>query len=136
MAPLKEYKAKVQKHVAKKAVKKVVIPMKYYTAVGRGIAFLDLVFGRKEWLQKMDMKDFDIEQPDVCVAGNVFRDAMFVEDSDGYDNFMKAMRMIGQYQDDSGERFGFYSESEKGMQYLQDIWVASINKMKKQARVK
>lgn len=131
-------KTKTKKVVAKK----IIIPAKYIKAVENGIAFLDITLGRREWLSRMDMKDFDIIDAGTCVAGNVWKDAYRPKNDDddddsedGYENFGHAMRLLNQ-NDPEGERFGFYSGDPKGFQYLQDIWVRVINKMKKQARIK
>ncbi len=117
-------------------VKKIIIPHKYFTAVKEGIKFLDLAVGRKRWLSKMDMTQFEITDPGTCVAGNVFRDAMFGGNDDGYGKFLNLIDELGGYGSDTAIRFGFNSKSDKGMQYLQDIWVRAINRMKKQARIK
>lgn len=122
-----------------KAKKIIQIPAEYFAAVETGIKWLDLTLGRKVWLGRMKMKKFDITGGSTCVAGNVFRDAMFGGDKNGYDSFEDAIAALGGIASGKGSaarRFGFYTSTEKGMQYLQDIWVARINKMKKQARIK
>jgi hypothetical protein len=111
-------------------------PLKYIEAVERGVQWLDLMFGRKEWLKRMDMRLFDIKSGSVCVAGNVFRDA-FIKNQDafndpssddGYGRFVEMMKSMGAPKAD--ERFGFFSESDTGMQHLQDLWVRKINGLK------
>ncbi len=120
-----------------KKIKKIIIPKKYFFAVRNGIAWLDLTFGRKEWLKRMDMSKFDIKEPGTCVAGNVFETAM---GKDGYDVFYDALSNLG-VKDYHGTHLGFfvgkeYNPNNKGWQYLQDIWVHAIKRMKKQARIK
>lgn len=105
------------------------IPAKYFEAVANGIAFLDLVLGRKVWLRRMNMRKFKIEQSNACIAGNVFKDALFDNADDGYNSFLEAVNTLGD--DKASERLGFSANSEKGWQYLQDIWVRRINYMKR-----
>lgn len=124
----------------KKTVKKKVvhIPHKYVAAVNEGVKFLDMIFGRKEWLRRMDMSSFDITDSYTCVAGNVFRDAMFGGQEAGYDSFIQAIEAMGAGYDvaeKTAARFGFYSKSSRGWGFLQDLWVVKINNLKRaQAR--
>ncbi len=103
-------------------------------SVKEGIKFLDFTIGRKNWLRRMNMKKFDIQLGTQCVAGNVFAEAMFEGSIDGYDSFKAAVEAIGGK--NAHIRFGFYHHNETKMQQLQDIWVVTINRLKKQARVK
>ncbi len=109
------------------------IPLKYFVAVEQGTKFLDLILGRKVWLRRMNMRKFNIEQGNVCVAGNVFKDALFDGADDGYDSFLNAINTIGEggAKDSASLRFGFHATTDKGWQYLQDIWVRRITMMKK-----
>lgn len=117
----------------KAKVKKIIIPTKYFIAVATGIKWLDITLGRKVWLKRMDMSKFDITAGYACVAGNVFKEAM---GQDGWSSFEEGMDALGLKGTKAGERLGFYCNNEKGYQYLQDIWVAAIKKLKKQARAK
>lgn len=118
-----------------KAVKKApVIPFKYVEAVARGVQFLDLVFGRKGWLRRMNMKNFSIHDGSVCVAGNVF-ESVWNHGGDstdhGYAKFVSLMEELNaKDNENAAKRFGFITDSEKGMQHLQDLWVMTINKLK------
>lgn len=113
--------------------KNLVFPKKYVAAVELGVKWLDLTFGRKNWLKRMDMSGFDIDSTHTCVAGNVFRDVFFNgvdSDDSGYSKFTAIMDTLG-VGDRQGEKFGFYSQSEKGMQHLQDLWVRKIINLKR-----
>lgn len=123
----------------KKAVKKAVkqprpIPLKYFEAVDNGVKLLDMLVGRKEWLSRMDMSDFDIEDPHTCVAGNVWEETY--EFASGYRHFTELLgALCGN--DHGAKKFGFVADSDKGMQHLQDIWVRKINNLKRaQARAR
>jgi len=108
------------------------IPKKYLDAVERGIKWLDLTFGRKKWLKRINISDFNINGFNTCVAGNVFEERFFKGEGfgvNGYDRFTSFMIACGA-DDETGTRFGFYSDSDAGMQHLQDIWVAKIRKLK------
>lgn len=123
----------------KKAVKKtrsIIIPAKYVRAVEEGVKFLDLMFGRKEWLKRMDMTDFEIENPNTCVAGNVFKDSMFGVNDSGYRSFIDGVRALGVSGFDTAKRFGFDVETTSGGQHLQDLWVRKIKAFKRQAALK
>lgn len=113
------------------------IPKKYFTAVENGIVWLDLTFGRREWLKKMDMTNFDISDPFTCVAGNVFRDGMFSNEPDGFAKFLDLIDSLGGGSNSCAIRLGFNWEDNtgKGQQHLQDIWVRRITQMKKTARI-
>lgn len=126
-----------------KAKKRVVrIPKKYIDAVNRGVKWLDVTLGRKVWLKRMDMTLFDIEDANVCVAGNVFRDAFiknngsFQDAEDGYDRFIEIMEAIGSDGRSKAIEFGFNSDQERGMQYLQDLWVRKIKRLKASAKIR
>ncbi len=126
-----------------KKVKIVHIPKKYFDAVDNGVKFLDLTFGRKVWLKKMDMSNFNIRDEGLCVAGNVFRDAMFGGSEEGFNSFLQAVDALAGGKDRfsvqayaTAARFGFYTSAENGFQYLQDIWVKRINRMRKAAGIK
>ncbi len=115
-------------------VKKVMVfSPKYVAAVEEGVKFLDLVVGRKRWLKNMDLSDFEIQRPSTCVAGNIFKDAMFDGQDDGYNSFLGAVTALGGNEDKTSERFGFVAQSDKGFQQLQDLWVRKITLLKKQA---
>lgn len=118
----------------KKAVKRPLIPLKYLEAVERGVEFLDMVVGRKKWLRRMKMRDFDIKDPNTCVAGNVFESAYFDGNSDGYNSFMEAVNAIGGDGDKLAGQFGFQADNDKGYQYLQDLWVMKVKQLKARAR--
>lgn len=118
--------------MAKKKV--IIISKKYVEAVDNGIAFLDMILGRKTWLRRMNMKNFDIKQASVCIAGNVFATALFDDSEDGFNSFVRAINTIGSG-DKIAEKFGFQSNSDRGWQNLQDIWVMKITRMKKAARI-
>lgn len=117
----------------KKAAKLVTIPAKYVRQVANGIEWLDVTLGRKGWLNRMKMQKFDITDGTTCVAGNVFAEAM---GGDGWKNFEDAMELLGLKGTKAGARLGFYSDTDKGYQHLQDLWVMAIKKMKKQAAKK
>lgn len=119
------------KKVAKRA-KRFVFSLRYVAAVEEGVKFLDLVMGRKKWLQKMDMGNFHIDRPSVCVAGNVFQDVMFEGSHSGYESFKAAISAIGGGGNDAAIRFGFNAPSDRGLQQLQDLWVRKITLLKKQ----
>lgn len=140
---------KAVKKVAKKAVKKAVkprgpvIPKRIYDAVDRGIQFLDLMLGRKEWLSRMELGEFDIKDPGTCVAGSVWRECYDFDDNsdssteDGYDRFCAMLEVLGG--SGASYRLGFnvnddYANSEKEFQHLQDVWVRSIQLMKKRTK--
>ena len=120
----------------------VLIPRKYVVAVENGVKWLDLTLGRKRWLRRMNLKGFDINSGKACVAGTVFQDAFFKDDneeygSDGYDRFISFMRLLGaEGAIKDGMHLGFYTDSDQGMQYLQDLWVAKIKKLKRAAHSK
>lgn len=120
----------------KKKAKQILIPLKYLAAVDRGIEWLDLTVGRKKWLSKMDMSMFDIKSSTQCVAGNVFKDSMFKGATNGYGSFLEAINFLGGYGSDVSLNLGFSSNTERGFQHLQDIWVKRINRMKKASRIK
>ncbi len=129
-----------KKRVAKKQV--IVIPMKYVEAVELGALWLDVTFGHKEWLKRIDMSLFDITDPETCVAGNVFKDSKFFnspegndDNYEGYEQFREVMRKLNN-KDDLGVKFGFYAESDRGMAFLQDLWVRKIAYLKKQRHIR
>lgn len=112
-----------------KAKKVVVIPRRIIKQVDEGVKFLDILFGREEWLSRMDMTLFDIEDPSTCVAGNVFANGMT-----GYENFTDAMRLL-HVEDMSGIKFGFNEDVNGDFPHLQDVWVRIIKRMKKEAKI-
>lgn len=116
---------------AKKKAKVVRIPAKYFEAVENGIKFLDLVVGRRTWLNRMDMRKFDITDPRTCVAGNVFQEAYFDGADSGYRSFCNAVIALGGNDVKIEMKLGFNAPSSKGMQYLQDIWVRKIKSLKR-----
>lgn len=119
--------------MAKKTAKKVIkIPAHLIEAVENGIKFLDFMIGRKEWLSRMDMTNFDIESPSTCVAGNVFDNSNGI----GFSNVQEALTALGVDSEKGPKKFGFNANSDKEMQFLQDIWVRRINAMKRAARIK
>lgn len=112
-------------------MKKVIkIPARIFKQVDAGVKFLDNLLGRKEWLSRMNMKDFDIMNVNTCVAGNVFSNGMA-----GYDAFTEAMQLL-HVDDLSGIKFGFYADDMDEYPFLQDVWVKEIKRLKKLARVK
>lgn len=118
--------------VKKSAPRRILIPRKYVEQVERGVKLLDILFGRKVWLRRMKMGTFDITEPEVCVAGNVFKDTNFFGE-DGYDKFIRFLAGI-EHGDTYGVGFGFSSTTDKGFQYLQDLWVMKIKKLKAAAK--
>lgn len=120
--------------------KVIILPRKYVEAVNNGVKWLDVTFGRKEWLRRMDMRKFDIVNESTCVAGNVFQDAFIkdknaFENKDGWSRFGELMEAIG-VSDTQGHKFGFNANTDKGKQYLQDIWVRKIKALKVAAKKK
>lgn len=133
---------KVVKKVAKKAVKKVVkprvptIPKHIFDRVDKGIQLLDILLGRKEWLSRMDLKEFDIKDTNTCVAGSVWAEC-YDFGEDGYDRFCALLNTLGG--DGTAYKFGFNTdedadEHDTQFQQLQDVWVRTIQHMKKRAR--
>lgn len=127
----------------RRKVKVIRIPKKYIDAVNRGVKWLDVTLGRKVWLKRMDMTLFDIEDSNTCVAGNVFKDVFIKSNSafdtaeDGYDRFIEIMDAVGAKDSRSKAiEFGFNADGERGMQYLQDIWVRKIKRLKASAKIR
>lgn len=143
MAPTKKaVKKAAPKKAAKKVVKKraprgPVIPKHIYDRVDRGVQLLDLMLGRKEWLGRMDLGNFDIKDPNTCVAGSVWAEC-YEFGNDGYDRFCELLNVLGG--GGTSYRLGFNThddEDDGGMvqfQQLQDVWVRTIQLMKKCAR--
>lgn len=146
---------KTKKKAAKKAAKKKVakkraprgpiIPAAIYGRVERGVKLLDMLIGRKEWLSRMDLKEFDIKDPNTCVAGSVWAECYsfdvdgFENDADsGYDVFCKMLDLVGS--EGTAHKFGFNTEDrcdddhDTEFQQLQDVWVRTIQELKKRAR--
>lgn len=111
-------------------VKNIKIPNRIFVQVENGIKFLDNLLGRKEWLRRMNMDMFNINRTQQCVCGNVFKNGM-----NGYDAFVQAMHLL-HVEDHEGIKFGFYTDKNNDWPFLQDVWVAEINKMKKAAKIK
>lgn len=128
MTPVKR---SVKKKVSRRA-KKIVIPRHIFRQVNEGVKFLDIVVGRKEWLSRMNMSMFNIDIDSQCVCGNVFSNGM-----NGYDAFIKAMNLL-HVKDSDGVKFGFYADKgeDNDWPFLQDVWVATIKKLRKQAKIK
>lgn len=142
-------KKKAAKKVAKKkAVKKrapsgPIIPAAIYGRVERGVKLLDMLIGRKEWLSRMDLKKFDIKDPNTCVAGSVWAECYSFEmdgfdtSDSGYDLFCKLLELAGG--DGTAHKFGFNTENHNDsdhdteFQQLQDVWVHTIQQLKKRA---
>lgn len=118
---------------AKKKAKPFRFAKKYIDAVNLGVKWLDLTLGRKEWLSRMDMSNFDIESGSTCVAGNVFKNSSFGEN--GYEAIENFLNDIGAH-DEHARRFGFAAESDRGWQQLQDLWLMKIKALKAAARRK
>lgn len=110
------------------------IPAKYVEAVNAGVKFLDMVVGRKKWLGRMNMRKFEIDDPSTCVAGNIFRDAYFKGETNGFESFQSAISALGGNGEKLAYTFGFNAGNEKGMQYLQDLWVMKIKQLKARVR--
>lgn len=125
---------KTKKAVRKAAKQPRPIPLKYFEAVDNGVKLLDMLVGRKEWLKRMDMSNFDIQDPNTCVAGNVWEENY--EFASGYRRFTGILdELVG---DGSGaKKFGFVADTDRGMQHLQDLWVHKIKNLKRaQARAR
>lgn len=114
-----------KKVVKRKRAKAIVIPLHVIRNVDRGVRFLDMLLGRKEWLSRMDLAQFDIESPITCVAGNIFKNGMA-----GYDAFQQAMSLL-HVSDSDGIRFGFNEDKDGDLPFLQDVWARRIKVMKK-----
>ena len=132
-------KKKAVKKVAKKrAVRGPVIPKHIYDRVDRGVQLLDLILGRKEWLSRIDLGNFDIKDPNTCVAGSVWAECYDFGD-DGYDRFCELLNVLGG--DGTSYKFGFNTDdannddSDIEFQQLQDVWVRTMQVMKKRAKV-
>lgn len=143
-----------KKKTAKKAVKKAVkkrapaaplIPKHIYERVDKGVQLLDLLVGRKEWLSRMNLGKFDIKDPNTCVAGSIWAECYDFdldgdEDDDtdsGYDLFCKLLEAVGG--EGATYKFGFNTDDdsddhETQFQQLQDVWVRTIQALKKRAR--
>lgn len=54
------------------------------------------------------------------------------EPEDGYEKFIVAMKTLSGKLE-ATERLGFYAPTDKGFQYLQDLWVMKIKQLKARA---
>lgn len=115
---------------ARKRVKTVVIPRRIIQKVEKGIKFLDILLGRKEWLSRMDLSHFEIDNKFTCVCGNIFKNGMA-----GYDAFTEAMEKL-KVSDEAGIQFGFNEDENGDYPFLQDVWLRRIKSMKRAAHIK
>lgn len=105
---------------------------KLNAAINKGVKWLDLTLGRKEWIKRIDLTKFYIDDGKVCIMGNVFGDDFFngsdVEEN-GYRRFTSFMDCIGG--EHYGRAFGFASEQDSGWSTVQELWVKKLKALKK-----
>ncbi len=106
------------------------IPLKTVARVTDGILWLDLTFGRREWLKRIDVSKFEFRSPYMCVAGQVFEEH--------FDGFMTMMENINAVGEDAAVRLGFEVDNDletekmnREYQYLQDYWAMVLKRLKK-----
>lgn len=143
MATAKKAVKKVVKKVAAKRTPRVpTIPKYIFDRVEHGVQLLDLILGRKEWLGRINLGDFDIKDPNTCVAGSVWANVYAFDTSglntdDGFDVFTNMLELMGG--EGTAYKFGFNAantndEQNTEFQQLQDVWVRSLQLMKKCAK--
>ena len=102
-------------------------------AILNGIAWLDLTFGREEWLRRMDMANFEFDDANVCVLGHVFSEA-YVDDNHEEDTGFGVLNAFFRDVNADGAvfRLGFdTNEGGEAYQYMQDVWAKTIISMQK-----
>ncbi len=115
------------------------IPTRVWKQVDKGVTLMDLLFGRKEWLSRFDLGNFDITDASTCVAGNVFENSM-----SGYEEFQEGMKNLGLDEEEKAREFGFLwkdsdtedddEKNDQEAQWLQDAWYQTIKQMKKRPK--
>lgn len=124
---------RISREEARVKKERLAMQAKCREAILNGIVWLDLTFGREEWLGRMDMSNFEFDDVNVCVAGHVFSDAYIDDNHDEDSGFEVLTEFFNRVNADGTVfRLGFDTkEGGEAYQYMQDVWAKTIISMQK-----
>ncbi len=89
--------------------------------IKRGVALLDALYGRENWLKRIKIKSFAISNYKTCVVGQAFK-GNFEDFTDGVNNIDSGVSMGS---------FGFDYFHKVDWDLLQDLWFKKLTQLKK-----